>query len=53
MSAISYVLVIISIMYAMLRTSLGISYAPSITNRYQFNLGEAHRVAMENILKYL
>ncbi|KAI5410451.1 hypothetical protein KIW84_055816 [Lathyrus oleraceus] len=42
-----------SIMYAMLCTRPDVSYALSATSRYQSNLGDAHWVAVNNILKYL
>ncbi|KAD4385631.1 hypothetical protein E3N88_25800 [Mikania micrantha] len=40
-------------MYAMLCTRPDVSYALSMTSRYQQNLGERHWVAVKNILKYL
>ena len=53
MNLIPYALVIGSIMYAMLHTRLDISYALSVTSRYQLNPGMGHWVAIKNILKYL
>jgi len=40
-------------MYAMICTHPDVSYALSVTSRYQSNLGDAHWVAVKNILKYL
>ena len=42
-----------SIMYAMICTRPDVSYALSMTSRYQANYGEAHWIAVKNILKYL
>ena len=42
MSKIPYASVIGSIMYAMLCTRLDVSYALSITSRYQSDPGESH-----------
>ncbi|KAI3827614.1 hypothetical protein L1987_01693 [Smallanthus sonchifolius] len=42
-----------SIMYAMLCTRPDVSYALSMTSRYQQNPGESHWKAVKNILKYL
>ncbi|PKI48808.1 hypothetical protein CRG98_030805 [Punica granatum] len=53
MSRIPYASTIGSIMYAMLCTRLDISYALSMTSRYQSNPGERHWIAAKNILKYL
>ena len=53
MDRIPYASAIGSIMYAMLCTRLDISYALSITSRYQANPGEKHWIAVKNILKYL
>ncbi len=53
MDMIPYASTIGSIMYAMLCTRLDISYALSITSKYQANLGERHWTAVNNILKYL
>jgi tRNA C32,U32 (ribose-2'-O)-methylase TrmJ len=41
------------IMYAMLLSRLDVSYALSITSRYQFNPNESHWKIVKNILKYL
>ncbi|KAJ9566410.1 hypothetical protein OSB04_002376 [Centaurea solstitialis] len=51
--SVPYASTIGSIMYAMLCTRLGVAYSVSVTSRYQRNLGEAHWVAVRNILKYL
>ena len=40
-------------MYTVICTCLDVSYALSVTSRYQSNLGDAHWVAVKNILKYL
>ena len=40
-------------MYAMISTHTDVSYALSITSRYQSDLGESHWTALRNILKYL
>ena len=53
MSKIPYASAIRSIMYAMLCTRPDVSYALSITSRYQSNPGESHWTAVKNILKYL
>ncbi|KAK8662903.1 hypothetical protein V6N13_024789 [Hibiscus sabdariffa] len=53
MSQVSYASAIGSIMYAMICTRLDLSYALSMTSRYQANPGESHWVAVKNILKYL
>ncbi|KAK8560082.1 hypothetical protein V6N12_012885 [Hibiscus sabdariffa] len=53
MSQISYASAIGSIMYAMICTRPDLSYALSMTNRYQTNPGEGHWIAVKNILKYL
>ena len=53
MSKIPYASAIGSIMYAMLCTRPDVSYALSITSKYQSNLGESHWIAVKNILKYL
>ncbi|KAK9024844.1 hypothetical protein V6N11_064750 [Hibiscus sabdariffa] len=53
MSRIPYASAIGSIMYAMICTRPDVSYALSMTNRYQSNPGESHWVAVKNILKYL
>jgi hypothetical protein len=53
MSHIPYASAIGSIMYAMICTRPDVSYALSMTSRYQANPGEAHWIAVKNILKYL
>ena len=40
-------------MYAMISTRPDVSYALSVTSRYQSDLGESHWTAVKNILKYL
>ena len=53
MSKIYYASTIRFIMYAMLCTRPDISYALSITSRYQSDPGGSHWTAVKNILKYL
>ena len=53
MSMIPYASAIGSIMYAMLCTQPGVSYALSIMSIYKSNSGMGHLVAVKNILKYL
>ena len=53
MNPIPYASDIGSIMYAMLCTRPDVSYALSVTSRYQSNPGIGHWVAVKNILKYL
>lgn len=53
MSKIPYASAIGSIMYAMLCTRPDVSYALSMTSRYQSDPGESHWTAVKNILKYL
>ena len=53
MSMTPYASVIGSIMYAMLYTRPDVSYALSVTRRYQSDPDEGHWVAVKNILKYL
>ncbi|KAK9043534.1 hypothetical protein V6N11_071870 [Hibiscus sabdariffa] len=53
MSQIPYASAIGSIMYAMICTRPDLSYALSMTSRYQANPGEGHWTAVKNILKYL
>ena len=53
MSRIPYSSAIGSIMYAMICTRPDVSYALSVTSRYQADLGEGHWTAVKNILKYL
>ena len=40
-------------MYAMISTCPDVSYALSVTSRYQSDPGESHWTAVKNILKYL
>ena len=42
-----------SIMYAMMCTRPDVSYALSVTSKFQANPGESHWKAVKNILKYL
>ncbi|KAK8665988.1 hypothetical protein V6N13_006141 [Hibiscus sabdariffa] len=51
--SIPYASAIGSIMYAMICTRPDLSYALSMTSRYQANPGESHWIAVKNILKYL
>ncbi|KAK8492465.1 hypothetical protein V6N11_034876 [Hibiscus sabdariffa] len=53
MSQIPYASAIGSIMYAMICTRPDLSYALSMTSRYQANPGEGHWKTVKNILKYL
>ncbi|KAK9723674.1 hypothetical protein RND81_05G017000 [Saponaria officinalis] len=53
MSNVPYASAVGSIMYAMMCTRPDVAHALSICSRYQSNLGEAHWVAVKNILKYL
>ncbi|XP_058734296.1 secreted RxLR effector protein 161-like [Vicia villosa] len=53
MNKIPYASAIGSIMYAMLCNRPNVLYALSGTSRYQSDLGDAHCVAVKNILKYL
>ncbi|KAG8498488.1 hypothetical protein CXB51_005003 [Gossypium anomalum] len=53
MSKIPYASAIGSIMYAMLCTRPDVSYASSLTSRYQVDPGEGHWTTIKNILKYL
>ena len=53
MSKIPYASAIGSIMYAMICTRPDVSYALSMTSRYQVDPGEGHWIAVKNILKYL
>ncbi|KAI3687928.1 hypothetical protein L1987_81633 [Smallanthus sonchifolius] len=53
MEAIPYASAIGSIMYAMLCTRTDVSYALSMTSRFQQSPGIAHWTAVKNILKYL
>ena len=49
MSAIPYASALGSIMYAMICTRPDVSYALSVTSRYQGDLGESHWIAVKNI----
>ncbi|KAJ9538963.1 hypothetical protein OSB04_031696 [Centaurea solstitialis] len=53
MKSVPYASAIGLIMYAMLCTRTDVAYSISVTSRYQQNLGEAHWVAVKNILKYM
>ena len=53
MNKVQYASTIGSIMYAMIFTRLDVSYALSMTSRYQSNPDEGHWMLMKNILKYL
>ncbi|KAL4326038.1 hypothetical protein GQ457_11G025840 [Hibiscus cannabinus] len=53
MSQIPYASVIGSIMYDIICTRPDLSYALSMSSRYQANPGEGHWTAVKNILKYL
>jgi hypothetical protein len=53
MSRILYASAIGSIMYAMICTCPDISYAHSVTGRYQSDPGEGHWTAVKNVFKYL
>ncbi|KAK8596977.1 hypothetical protein V6N12_065454 [Hibiscus sabdariffa] len=53
MSQVPYASAIGSIMYAMICTRPDLSFALSMTSRYQANPSEGHWVAVKNILKYL
>ena len=53
MSKVPYASTIGSIMYAMISTRLDVSYALSVTSRYQSDPGESHWTSLKNILKYL
>ncbi|KAJ9544159.1 hypothetical protein OSB04_023866 [Centaurea solstitialis] len=53
MKSVPYASAIGSIMYAMFCTRPNVAYSVSVTSRYQQNPGEAHWVAVKNILKYM
>ncbi|XP_071920682.1 secreted RxLR effector protein 161-like [Coffea arabica] len=53
MHNVPYASAIGSIMYAMLCTRPDVSYALSVTSRFQANPCEGHWIAVKNILKYL
>ena len=52
MSKISYTFAIGSIMYVMLCTRSDVSYALSMTSKYQLDPDESHWTTVKNILKY-
>ena len=53
MSRIPYASTIGSIMYAMICTRPDVTFAISLTSRYQANRGESHWAVVKTILKYL
>ncbi|VFQ90465.1 unnamed protein product [Cuscuta campestris] len=53
MMKVPYASAIGSIMYTMICTRPDVSFALSVTSRYQGSIGEAHSTAVKNILKYL
>jgi hypothetical protein len=53
MNDVPYALTIGSIMHAMLCTRPDVSYALSVSNRYQSDPGLEHGATVKNILKYL
>ena len=53
MTTVPYVSAIGSIMYAMICTRPDVSFALSVSSRYQSNPGMGHWTAVKNILKYL
>ena len=53
MNDVPYALAVGSIMYAMLCTRPDVSYALSVSSRYQSDPGLEHWAAVKNILKYL
>lgn len=53
MEVILYTLVIGSLKYATLCTRLDITYAISVTSRFQVNLGSEHQNVFNCVLKYL
>ena len=53
MNMVPYASAIGSIMYAMICTCPDISYALSVTSRYQVDPSESHWIAVKNILQYL
>ncbi|VFQ96175.1 unnamed protein product [Cuscuta campestris] len=52
MRNVPYASAIGSIMYAMVCTRPNVTFALSVTSRYQSNPGESHWTAVKNILKY-
>jgi hypothetical protein len=53
MSGVPYASAVGSIMYAMICTRPDVSYALSVSSRYQSDPGVAHWTVVKNILKYL
>ena len=53
MSRIPFASIVGSIMYAMICTRPDVSYALSMSSRYQADPGDGHWMAVKNILKYL
>lgn len=53
MSKVPYASAVGSIMYAMICTRPDVSYALSVSSRYQADPGESHWTLVKNILKYL
>ena len=53
MQNVPYASVVGSIMYAMMCTRPDVSYALSVTSKFQANPSESHWKAVKNILKYL
>jgi hypothetical protein len=53
MSAIPYASAVRSIMYTMICTSPDVSYALSVTSRYQADPGKIHWTTVKSTLKYL
>jgi hypothetical protein len=53
MKMVPYAVVIGSIMHVILCTHSYVSYALSMNNIYQKDLGEDHWIVVKNILKYL
>ena len=53
MSKVPYASAIGYIMYAKISTRPDVSYALSVTSRYQSDPGENHWITVKNILKYL
>src|SRR3954469_11640900 len=53
MSTVPYASAIGSVMYDMICTRRDVSYALSVCSKYQRNPGNAHWVAVKNILKYM
>src|SRR4051812_29800682 len=53
MRRVPYASAIGSIMYAMICTPPDVSYALSVTSRYQADPGEGHWTTVKNMLKYL